>query len=546
MTWKSSTLIVLLLAFETAQAVPGPATTAVVANANDPESVALATRYAEARSVPAAGVCVLDLPQEVDIALDAFEARWMAPMMDCLGPRADQIEAVLLVRGVPLRVGIPVDGETQRVSSAAAVSLWRTVMGNGRLMRGIAPGQTLRCADSPCLAPRFANPYREGAFESGWQRFAAGVNWRPVLVTMLHGRSAVDAGGLLESALEGERVGGVEGTFLLMRGGDPARSALDEELEPVASALGDLGIEAEVVPFDSALTGRHLGAFVTGSAQLGDVIEGNTFAPGALVDNLTSYGALPVNFMAEGQQQVSIARWVAQGVAGVHGTTDEPLSHVFPSRQFLVDYGRGMTLAESYHRNLPFAYWRNLVLGDPMAAPYAARPRVSVGGLVDGEVLEAGAPISVAAEPIGDHEIESLTVYIDGVSVGAVEGDALDLCLRAPARPVQILAVAQTGGDYPAKGWTAYSVTGAGAEVDCPAPPDAAPPPDVGATDMGIPDANSPPAPDQSVDVGPTPEAGVTPSLPETDASDGGCVAGGANTGATLLFWVVLLGLRRR
>lgn len=549
MKLNSSIFIALAFATQSALAVPGPATTVVVANANDQDSVALAERYSAQRNVPSSGVCLLDLPAEVDMGLDAFEARWMTPLMACLGARADQIEAVVLVRGVPLRVGIPVDGRTHRVSAAAAVSTWRTEMGNGRPMRGVAPGMEMRCGNQACLGPRFENPYREGVFTPGWQRFAAGVNWRPVLVTMLHGRSYEDAGRLLDSALAGEQAEAMAGTFLLMRGADPARSARDDELEPVAAALSGLGIDVEIVPFDAESTGHRLGAFVTGSARLGDVIEGNEFAPGALADNVTSYGALPVNFMTEGQQQVSIARWVAQGVAGVHGTTDEPLSHVFPSRQFLVDYAQGMTLAESYHRNMPFAYWRNLVLGDPMTAPYAARPRVDVDGLVEGELLRSGARLTVSAEPTGEDPVMSLALYVDGLLVERTDGDNLSLCLRAPAREVQVLVVAQTGGAYPAKGWMAYDVTGAGVDVACPSPPDAALVSDMGGLDAGpsgVVDASMDTrltGPDQgrvSSDVG-------EPEMTSEDGdANGGCSAQGAPSQLLPLLGVLLIACRRR
>ena len=117
-------------------------------------------------------------------------------------------------------------------------------------------------------------------------------------------------------------------------------------------------------------------------AGLGTTIEANQYAPGALIDNLTSFGAVPGNFVdpaAGGQQsQVSVCRWLRAGATGVHGTVDEPLSNCFPSRQFLADYRAGATLAEAYGRNLPYVYWKNLVIGDPMTAPYATRPRIDL------------------------------------------------------------------------------------------------------------------------------------------------------------------------
>ena len=135
------------------------------------------------------------------------------------------------------------------------------------------------------------------------------------------------------------------------------------ELDDVGRRLTELGVDTQEVPLMQILTGYQLGAFVTGALHLGAVIGSNVYHPGSIVDNLTSFGAVPSNFDSDGNVQVSVSRWVAQGVAGIHGTTAEPISNAFPHRRFLVDYVKGFTLAESFARNLRAIYWRNLILG---------------------------------------------------------------------------------------------------------------------------------------------------------------------------------------
>ena len=85
---------------------------------------------------------------------------------------------------------------------------------------------------------------------------------------------------------------------------------------------------------------------------------------------------------------MSVARWIAKGVGGVHGTTAEPLADSFPDRRFLIDYVDGMTLSQAFYRRMPFVYWQNLVLGDPLLAPYAHRPKVVISGLEHGEKIQ--------------------------------------------------------------------------------------------------------------------------------------------------------------
>ncbi len=435
-------------------AVPGPDSVVVVSNAALPESVALADAYADARHVPLRQRCALDLPDGPDFALAAFRADLLEPLRACLGDAETRIEAAVLVRGVPLRVTVPTDDGDRRISTAAALGLWRSEMRDtGEPVLGQPPGRVTRCGGQSCYSARWANPWDDGPFRAGWRRDTARVRWRPILVTMLNGRSYADAQRLVDSALASEGAGAGDGRVMLMRGADPARGVLDRDYATVAQGLVERGAAVEVVDFDANRTGDTLAAFFVGTATLGESIEGNDFVPGALVDNLTSLGAVPTNFTADGEQQVSIARWVARGVAGVHGATDEPLNNCFPSRQLLLDYVDGATLAEAFHRHLPFVHWRNLVLGDPMAAPYAMRPVVTI------ESTPAG--LRVAAEDPLERRITSLTLFADGEPIADRAWRRLDHCLELEVgQTVRLLAVAEAVDVHPAKGWTAMDVAG--------------------------------------------------------------------------------------
>jgi MYXO-CTERM domain-containing protein len=498
-----------LLAARAASAYAGPDSVAVLANADVPESVALAKKYMAARSVPAKYLCALSMPVKDDLTLAEYQAKVDGPFEACLKSAGidGRIEAVVVMRGVPLRVAIPVQSGTQNVALAAALGAWRSADGTGAVL-GQAPGATVDCGGTPCLGAKWANPYKSvtGPITPAMTVTANGVTWKPLLVTMLHGRSYADAERLITSAVDAEKAGGAPGTFVLMDGADPARGALDGEFPTVLSQLKAAGFtDAQEVPFASAWAGPPtIAAFFVGTASLGTTIESNTYAPGALVDNLTSFGAVPQNFAASGESQVSIARWVAKGVGGVHGTVDEPLNNCFPSRRLIVDYVSGAPLAEAYLRRMPFAYWRNLVLGDPMLAPYAKRPVVTLTGVPTGAATSAVKVTATAVDKAGTG-IETLRLYADGDLLAETQADTLTACVPIKAgKTVELLAVAQNKAGtnalarFPPKGWTSASVQGA---VDMPGCPDA-PPLDGGTTP------------------GPTPEP-----------SDGGCSCDAAGTG---------------
>jgi hypothetical protein len=541
-----------LLVALTLLTVPGPDTTIVLANASSPESLALARRYADARGLPPSHLCTVELPIVEDVGLDAYAARIAPALRDCLdvdglGARA---EAIVLARDLPLRVSIPrAGGGAVRVSLAAALALGDTTTSTGAPLLGLEPGQPGNCGPASCYAARWVNPFRSGTFGPGWTSTANGVTWRPRLVTMLHGRSAAAAARLIASATTAEALGGAMGRFTFMRGADPARGVLDASYPGVVRALAQRGFaDAEIVDFDGAREGQRYAAFFVGAAALGRAIEGNGFAPGALVDNLTSFGAVAENFRASGEEvQVSIARWVDLGVAGVHGTTDEPLNNVFPDRALIVPYVEGGTLGEAYFRAMPYAYWQNLVLGDVMAAPYATRPAVAVDG-PDGPI-PADAPLPVAGsvslrvaadDPLG-RRLEALQLFVDGRLVAESRGEPIDACVDAPAgRRVHVLAVAQvadrrtTETRHRPKGWRAGWLQGGDGPAGCAASADAGVE-DAAADDVGAALDGGPAAPDGG-DAEPRDGVGTAPDAGQADAAapaepTGGCGCQAAGPG---------------
>ncbi len=537
-----------------ASATPGPDSVAVLANASVPGSVMLARQYAEARDVPDRQVCALPMPATEDISLVEFETMVRGPLEDCLTDAGviDRIEAVLITRGVPLRVSMDVGGASRRVSLAAALGLWRTTSMDGTPALGQDPGRMADCGGTPCLAAAWRSGYRGGPFEAGYERTSAGVIHRPVLVTMLHGRSDADAARLISSSIASEGQGMGAGELVLMDGADPARGALDMEYDAVIEDLTALGPTARRVPFASDQTGLTLAAFFTGTASLGMTIEGNTFVPGAIVDNLTSFGALPENFHETGESQVSIARWVAGGVTGVHGTTDEPLNNCFPSRNLLVDYVAGATLAEAYFGRMPYVYWHNLVLGDPMAAPYADRPEVSLSvggssitGPTHGVPIARGTPLEVAIEAPSDRAISRVAVYVDGVlhqesTDVSLEGRTFTHCLgeghpESVGDDVQVLVAVTVASDIArelraVRGWRAFRASIVDGDGACtPAGADAGP------SDAGV--------------------VTVDASAPRADAgtmsSSGGCAcrvgrAGSSDASVSLAIGLLAIGLLGR
>lgn len=487
MTWLSLSVV--------ARAGLGPAGVVVLYNAEDPDAVEVANAYAAARAVPLQHLCGLPGidPLDRDVDWATFELLVRAPFEACLAalPQPDDIDTLVTVRGLPytvtlgtgtvgleaaLQVGRGVDlsdaevaGQDQVLEPSLGVPrasvLNPEFVGAGA---GCDPADLL--VDNPYRAPYRATCALQGLEElpRGFRRSRdhAYGSWdftgQLLVVGRLDGFGYDDALELIDRSVASDGTF-PEASFLCMAGGDEARAARDPECELATRRLDEAGFETEWVPaHDDALSGRTVVGYMTGADELQGAIDGLTYAPGAIACNLTSYGALPQNFFCdalgttcpEDEAQTSIARFVRAGATGVHGTVAEPLNNSFPGAGAMVLYASGYTLGESFLYASEYLYWVNLVLGDPLAAPYAERPAIGVpGGTNEGEPL-----VVTADHPQG---VDEIRLYIDDVLVATAEGARLEYehgRKLGDRIPVLVVAVA-AHGEAERPGWPAGSQT---------------------------------------------------------------------------------------
>ncbi|AIE86785.1 TIGR03790 family protein [Fimbriimonas ginsengisoli] len=93
------------------------------------------------------------------------------------------------------------------------------------------------------------------------------------------------------------------------------------------------------------------------------------FAPGAIAETAVSTSAR--TFLPTTGGQSLIADLISGRVTGVKGYCDEPLLQAVASPTILFDrYTSGWTLAESFYAASRFVGWEDIVVGDPLCAPY--------------------------------------------------------------------------------------------------------------------------------------------------------------------------------
>lgn len=201
-----------------------------------------------------------------------------------------------------------------------------------------------------------------------------------------------------------------DGTFFFSRNGDVRSTTRQGQFPNAMRELRSMGFRAEMIPEKLPRNrDRVLGATL-GSPQLDWTATGSRFEPGALADNLTSFGGI----LKENASQTPLTHFIAEGAAGASGTVVEPLAipNKFPDANLHVHYAKGCTLAEAYYQAVQSPF-QLLIVGDPLCAPWANVPKFEVLGLKPGQ--EVTSDLSLAFRTLPDSPpIRSFEIYLDG------------------------------------------------------------------------------------------------------------------------------------
>ena len=162
-----------------------------------------------------------------------------------------------------------------------------------------------------------------------------------------------------------------------------------------------------------------LGATI-GSAKFDWGKSGARLAPGAIGDNLTSFGG---RFDKNGQ--TALTEFLRYGAAGASGTVIEPyaIQHKFPHPLIHAYYARGFSLAESFFMALAGPF-QTLVVGDPMCQPFADAVGIEVEGATANQEVSGNLALNVKLDQ-KKVKAGSVEFYFDGMKVGALRSGNL-------------------------------------------------------------------------------------------------------------------------
>ena len=413
---------VLLTAAPTALAGGGPRNVLVVLNERAEESLEIGNHYVQARDIPAANVCRIDTSTSFTVSQDIYESEIQAPIEQCIAdsPYSGRIDYIVLTRGLPIRATFPdlSAPPTKPVSITALLQVMDTPLRGKNQEYG-----------APYGFANYPSPYRgRDEYFSHSKLFGT---YNLYIATMLSGYWSEDGKRLVDRSLASDgNPPSAGGAAFYLEDGSGAANTRNADFPSAVVRLESRGLTAvHVVGSDPEVRDSVVASWVNAGSYSGNSrgqIESNVYPPGCLVDTLESFGLVPQNFTPGGQSQVPVTWWVAapDGVTGAHGTVAEPYNIAFPNGYMLEPYVDGYSLAETYYQGIPYLYWMNLVLGDPLAAPYAIPPTVTIEEPADGSTVSGMTRLRASSTTPRVEGIGLLELFVDDELVGTFPADS--------------------------------------------------------------------------------------------------------------------------
>jgi uncharacterized protein (TIGR03790 family) len=370
----------------------------VVVNQNSTNSVQLGNDYCELRGVPPQNLLRMTgwTNGSINWSPADFQTYLLNPLLTMVAGNGltNQAQFVLLSMDIPYRVA---DGSGQNSTTSALFYGFKT---NGTPVAGI-PSCSLPDNSSNSYA------YSELPFHLAKPNTAFTNSF---LAMMLTDTNLAAAESTLCRSVAADYTYTTQ-TVYLAKSDDSDRNVRFVEFDNSVFENQVVG-NYDVTRIDTDSTALiNLFGLETGLANFS--LETNAFAPGGLGDSLTSYGG----YIFENSGQTPLLAFLEAGATGSYGTVIEPCNYTqkFPDP---VDYfyqTRGFSLAEAYYQSIlnPF---EGLMVGEPLAAPFARPGSADWSSLTNGTVLNGQTNLSLTFTAVNTNlPLARVDLFLDGM-----------------------------------------------------------------------------------------------------------------------------------
>ena len=412
----------------------GPENVFLIVNPSSSDSLAVANAFAALRGIPPINVFMLPWQgSRESISIATFRQELLQPILRAIDSRklSPQIDCIAYSCEFPWRIDFAAELPPELVGKDKFPS--GSITGMTMLHAAVQSGKGYVDPASNCYwrplggdsMPAATNGFRSwygwgpqgDLMESGGFRYLLSVmlgvtNGRGNTVPEIVRSLSVAAGA------DGTRP---DGTVYFVTNSNVRTTTRSGVFPAAVKALKLLGVKSEIVSGTMPINKRDVAGLMSGTAEFDWPECGSTILPGAICENLTSYGGI----FTPSAGQTPLSEFMRAGAAGSSGTVIEPyaIQAKFPHAAIQVHYARGATLAEAFYQSVRSPY-QLLVVGDPLCQPWAAIPVLEVVLARDSRQIKPGETISgsVDLEPRarvpGGGTVDRFEFFVDGVRIG--------------------------------------------------------------------------------------------------------------------------------
>ncbi len=375
----------------------------VVANSASLTSRAIAEYYAQQNGIPSANLIYITCPTSEQTDWNTFASTVRDPLravITGLESGGAAIDYIVLTKGIPLSVSRDVD-----VYSSASV---------------------LTCLSQPDVDAPIVNPYGPTTNDPGgynglpasraFSHSLALFGYHLYLVSRIDAYSVAQAERIVDDRASA-RPGGAY-VFDRRPGFQLVWKTMDDRLGGAASILRARGLNVVEDNTATFLSGQTdvMGYFGWGSNDASYTLgayESNVFRPGSIGDTYVSTSGRTFNPTSGGQSL--LADLIPQGLSAGGAYVAEPYGSLTDYPNVVCDrYTQGYNAVESFYASCPELFWRTVIIGDPLMAPYSTPPVVNLTLPAPGAV---SGDVTLQATATDASGIQKVEFYCDDVRI---------------------------------------------------------------------------------------------------------------------------------
>jgi len=321
----------------------------VVINTQSADSEKIGSAYVKARKIPHANVILVSVSPDENCDISLYYRAVIEPIKEFIKKDTNSIDYMVVTKGDPLI--LKNSGYACDAALAAIDKL----------------GPNSAAGDYDMKAT--PNPYYNASSPFTHARYGI------YLVDRLDGYTLDDALALIDHSLKAKPE---KGLFFFQESASKTTQSYGElqaTMQTASDYLTTHGYDTYAPTQTTFITtDKPLMGYVTWGSNNGPFDEGAYesmhFHPGAIGETYVSTSARTLIGKAEGQSQIGAL--IHSGITGVKGYVSEPYTIALCRADVLFShYITGYNLAESFYAASPVIKWKDIVIGDPLCAPYS-------------------------------------------------------------------------------------------------------------------------------------------------------------------------------